>query len=183
MKASQIVTLSFLLGVILSACGKLSSGSPMDLESLTITPESEKIPSASAPLPAVSTTERTVTIAPESLSVEMVEKTKADLMERLGVLKEEIRIVDAKAVTWPDASLGCPKRGVMYVQMLTDGYVIQLEANGQKYEYHTDTGQNVILCDPDSGENNSLKNTDNNVQDGGPNQTKDRDVIFVTPTR
>ena len=30
-------------------------------------------------------------------------------------------VVDARAVTWPDSSLGCPEPGMMYTQVLVDG--------------------------------------------------------------
>ena len=49
-------------------------------------------------------------------------------------------------VEWRDASLGCPKPGVDYIQVLTPGYVIKLEAAGSVYEYHTDDAQRVVTC-------------------------------------
>jgi hypothetical protein len=47
---------------------------------------------------------------------------------------------------WSDTSLGCPQEGFMYAQVITPGYLIVLEAQGQTYEYHTDTQANVVLC-------------------------------------
>jgi hypothetical protein len=47
---------------------------------------------------------------------------------------------------WSDASLGCPQEGMMYAQVITPGYLIVLEAQGQTFEYHTDQGTNVVLC-------------------------------------
>ncbi len=138
----------------------------------------------SLPPSAVSTGQPSITLIPPNSSLDhLTQVIIADLAHRLELDPQLITVIDAQPVTWPDAGLGCPKRGVMYIQKLTDGYIVQLEANGQRYEYHTDTDQNIVLCEPNSPENNSLKDTDKSVQDGGPNETKDRDVIIVTPTR
>ena len=51
-----------------------------------------------------------------------------------------------EAVEWSDASLGCPQEGFMYAQVITPGYLIILEAQGEQYEYHTDQTTNVVLC-------------------------------------
>ena len=44
-----------------------------------------------------------------------------------------------------DGSLGCPQPGMNYVMMITPGYLIMLEANGQAYEYHTSMN-GVVWC-------------------------------------
>lgn len=75
-----------------------------------------------------------------------MELARQDLAERLGLPINEIAIVSTEAVEWPDASLGCPKPGMMYAQVITPGYRIILEAGGKRYEYHSDRGKRVILC-------------------------------------
>jgi hypothetical protein len=70
-----------------------------------------------------------------------------DLAQRLGIAKSSIRVIQAEAVEWPDASLGCPKPGMMYAQVITPGYRIVLQANGKRYEYHTGRGAAVVLCE------------------------------------
>lgn len=80
------------------------------------------------------------------------------------------------------ASLGCPQPGMVYAEVLTPGYLILLEANNDEYEYHTDLQDTFTFCDLVFKESSSSKNTDRNVEDGWPNQTKDKDVIIVTPT-
>lgn len=77
----------------------------------------------------------------------LIEKAKADLAQRLSVSTSQIKAIETKEVSWSDASLGCPKLGVLYIQVVTDGYLILLDANGATYEYHTDTGEQVILCE------------------------------------
>lgn len=64
--------------------------------------------------------------------------------------------IDAGSITvntveprrWNDGSLGCPRPGAVYPQVITSGYLIVLETDGQLYEYHTDRDRQVIRCDP-----------------------------------
>ncbi len=71
---------------------------------------------------------------------------KRDMASRLGVPIEEVRVVQVEAVEWPDASLGCPEPGKMYIQVITPGYRIVLQAAGKTFEYHTDRGSRAVLC-------------------------------------
>ena len=77
---------------------------------------------------------------------EMVAKTKAHLVAKLGVSEEEITVVSVEAVIWRDASLGCPMKGRMYAQVLTPGYQIILEVNGTQYDYRTNDLGFYLLC-------------------------------------
>jgi hypothetical protein len=74
-----------------------------------------------------------------------------DLARRLGLTREAIQLVSAEAVEWSDASLGCPQPGMMYAQVITPGFRVLLAARGQGYEYHTDEGRFVVLCEEDAG--------------------------------
>lgn len=71
----------------------------------------------------------------------------ADLAGQLGIAAEAITVRSVEQVEWNDASLGCAKPGQMYAQVITPGYRIVLEANGQSHEYHTGGGR-VIRCKP-----------------------------------
>ncbi len=77
----------------------------------------------------------------------VVRLAQEDLAQRLGLTPEAIRLVSAEAVEWPDTSLGCPRPGMMYAQVITPGFLVVLEAGGRTYEYHTDTGRFVVLCE------------------------------------
>ncbi len=75
-----------------------------------------------------------------------VVQASADLAGRLGVQAGSIRVKEAEAVQWSDASLGCPKPGFGYAQVIVPGYRILLEVNDKEYDYHV--GQNrMILCE------------------------------------
>lgn len=76
-----------------------------------------------------------------------VEAARRHLAEMLGVSQEQITLLHVETATWRDASLGCgqPSRG--YAQVITPGFRILLEHNGQRYELHSDqSGNFVIVC-------------------------------------
>lgn len=78
----------------------------------------------------------------------LVDLAKGDLARRLGVGVEEVTLVSAEAVEWPDASLGTPQPGMVYAQVITPGYKIILSARGQEYAYHSDQ-ERVVLVEHD----------------------------------
>ena len=79
-----------------------------------------------------------------------VEVARADLAKRLSLAPDQIHVVAAQAVTWPDGSLGCPKPGMMYTQSLVDGLLIRMEAGGKVYEYHGGGRGVPFFCDKPS---------------------------------
>jgi hypothetical protein len=70
---------------------------------------------------------------------------RQDLAARLGIPPASITTRSVRPTVWPDASLGCPKLGMMYAQVETPGYEIELEANGKTYQYNADQ-QRVVHC-------------------------------------
>jgi hypothetical protein len=56
-------------------------------------------------------------------------------------------VLRTEAREWPDRSLGCPKPGVGYAQVITPGLLIVVQARGRSFEYHTDDDE-VTLCEP-----------------------------------
>ena len=85
--------------------------------------------------------------SPSSRLEFLTEKAKEDLAQRLHLLIAQINLVETRAVTWSDSSLGCPQKGMFYTQVLTDGYLIRLEVDGTQYEYHADQNNYVFLCE------------------------------------
>lgn len=64
-----------------------------------------------------------------------------------GSSAEALTLRDWESVTWNDASLGCPKEGMMYAQVITPGYRFTFEANGNTIEVHTnETGSSAVVC-------------------------------------
>lgn len=78
----------------------------------------------------------------------MVTLAKQDLAERLDIEVDEIKVAEVEEMQWSDSSLGCPASDGFYMQVITPGYRITLQAEGESYDYHTDTGRTVVLCGP-----------------------------------
>jgi hypothetical protein len=111
----------------------------------------------------------------------LIEKAKEDLAQRLPIATTEISLAKAEEVVWSNGSLGCPQPGMVYAEVLTPGYLILLKASKNDFEYHTDLQDAITFCNFTFNESNPSKDMDKNVEDGWPNQTKDRDVIILTP--
>ena len=77
----------------------------------------------------------------------LIERAKADLANRLAVSTNEISLMEATSVIWPDSSLGCPQEGMLYMQVLTPGYLILLEHSGNTFEYHAGSRDSLVTCD------------------------------------
>jgi hypothetical protein len=64
----------------------------------------------------------------------------------LGVAPEAVRIVSVEARDWPDTALGCPRPGEVYAEVITPGFLIVVEADGETIEFHSDQRDNVVRC-------------------------------------
>lgn len=86
-----------------------------------------------------------VSIPTEAQSV--VDLAIADLTAKLSITKDQVTVVSVTAQEWRDSSLGCPKPGTAYLDVITPGYQIILEAGGKKYDYRSGRNDVVILCE------------------------------------
>jgi hypothetical protein len=85
--------------------------------------------------------------SPDPASQALVELARQNLAQVEGIKVEDITLVGVEAVEWSDSSLGCPRPGMNYLQVITPGYRISLEAQGKGYEYHSDQSSRVVRCD------------------------------------
>jgi hypothetical protein len=69
-----------------------------------------------------------------------------DLAKKIGAPESDIAGVAQEDVTWPDSCLGCVRTGETCSQVLTPGYRIVLRVRDATYEYHTNRGARVRLC-------------------------------------
>lgn len=76
----------------------------------------------------------------------LVAMAREDLMTRVDDPSNPIKLSGLTPVQWPDASLGCARPGEAYAQVVTDGFVIELEHDENQYAYHAGNGR-VVLCD------------------------------------
>jgi len=94
----------------------------------------------------------TMNITPE-IGINRMEDHKAiivaqkALSEELGVGVETIEVLSLTSVNWSDTSLGCPKIGMMYTQVLVSGYKVILKANEKEFDIHVGDGR-AVICLP-----------------------------------
>lgn len=77
-------------------------------------------------------------LALEEERADIVARARSDLAERLGIYTDAIETISVEAVDWPDACLGISTKGIFCAQVVTPGYRILLEFDGQRYEYRSD---------------------------------------------
>jgi hypothetical protein len=116
------------------------------METATPVGEKETISPTRTPLTEEEIMTPDDTVPPSAQQV--VQLAKEDLARRLDLPPEAIEVVSVEEVDWPDTSLGCPEPGMMYAQVITPGFQVVLEAEGQMYEYHTG-GRQLVLCGDD----------------------------------
>ena len=88
------------------------------------------------------------TVSPNQ-RIEML--ARKSLSVSLGISKDSFRIISSELVDWPDASLGCPKQGYLYAQVITNGYKLLFEYNETTYQLNTNMdGSNILICDTPS---------------------------------
>jgi hypothetical protein len=75
-----------------------------------------------------------------------VEAAQEDLAGRLQISVEQITVVSQTEKSWPDKSLGCPRKGMSYAQVLSNGSELILEAAGRKYAYHSGPRRPYFYC-------------------------------------
>jgi hypothetical protein len=135
--------------------------------SLTATPQESAVPDTAAtpqssspiapaidrtarPAPAV---ERVPTTPPAAAVVgevpaDLLGQILADAAQRSGVDVASIVVERGEAVEWSDGSLGCPRPGMVYLQVITPGYHVVLQAGGSSYDYRADERGRFLLCQP-----------------------------------
>jgi hypothetical protein len=89
-------------------------------------------------------------VAPNSTSLPAEQTTAQmaaiqDISKKYNIPAEQIKIISTQAMTWPNGCMGVVIPGVMCTDVIVDGFVIKLEANGQQFEIHSNQdGTSVI---------------------------------------
>src|SRR5687768_12515424 len=124
--------------VLLAACGGGTGVAP----TATRPPAAAPKPAVTATAPAAAPTPAVTRIAPaggptgtpgaggDPMTNPAVQAAVADLARRRGIDAARVRIGSVEAVDWPDAGLGCPEPGRVYVQVITPGWRTTLEVDG-----------------------------------------------------
>jgi hypothetical protein len=86
----------------------------------------------------------TIGVTPGALMV----KAKELLATKLGVSQSSITEISTMKKEWNDGSLGCPKPGIMYTQVVIEGYQIILQVKDKQYDFHAgNSPESVFLCE------------------------------------
>lgn len=151
MRYLWMITTYMFLVVGLSACQTAESTPlvPEGMEAQTATRGLNPEGMQTQTLTPVSTSEDTDMVSPvppNTNEQKLVTLAKEHLAQKLGIAVEQIALAEMKPVVWRDASLGCPKPGIDYIQVETPGYNIVLETGGKTYNYHTDKLNRFVMC-------------------------------------
>lgn len=68
------------------------------------------------------------------------------LLTQFGHARDQVKLLRAESVVWPDGSLGCPQPGEFYTQAPVSGYWIEIEVGSQRYDYRATSADNLRLC-------------------------------------
>jgi hypothetical protein len=139
-----LISLVCVLSLALSGCGTSQTPAAESPDLPPLNPQ--EIPTQQLP---DSPTQGDATQMNPSLPAlqKLIEQAQADLAQRLSVSISDISLVDAKEVTWPDGSLGCPQPGMFYTQVLTPGYLIELKYDIRHFEYHAGKAGSLTYCE------------------------------------
>jgi hypothetical protein len=155
------LTIILASGLVLSACAqgvREATLAPTSIPSATATvPAPTPTNAAPSPYPPQDTPATPIELTPvpteeESVTVQVpavvMNKIMADLEQRIGSKPDNVTIIKSEAVTWNDGSLGCPKRGVFYIQVLVEGYWVILQVGQTQYDYRVGgSGTPLVLCE------------------------------------
>ncbi|MCZ6536273.1 MAG: hypothetical protein O7C03_04525 [Gammaproteobacteria bacterium] len=68
------------------------------------------------------------------------------LSKKLSVEPDSVEVVHVAAMEWPNSSLGCPRPGMQYLQVITRGWLALLQTGKKAYRVHIGNKQ-AIVCD------------------------------------
>lgn len=130
-----------LLALSLVACGAEEADSGT-------TTSSRGLPPASIPGSTLTTTASPPMTGevPDGFLAAVVE----DAAGRANVGSEQLEVMRAEAVEWPDGSLGCPRPGELYVQVVVSGYWVEIAGPDQTFDYRLDESGSFRLCETGS---------------------------------
>lgn len=140
-----------LLLLVLTGCG--TPAGPAQVQQTETTaplPSSTAVATLDVPEVDVATVEApTATVPPTPYETGIpvppaaVEAQKA-LAERLRISADAVKITRIEEKKWPDGCLGAGRPDEICSQAIVDGFLVQLEADGVLYEYHTNQNGSLL---------------------------------------
>ena len=133
----RLLFLLVFAGLLAAACGP----EPLATSEPTPVPPTANAPTVTPAPPTAPPP--TATPAPVNLTPAEKNAVQA-LAATLGIAVDQIKLVSTEAVEWPDGCLGVTRIDALCIQVITPGFLIVLEANGQQYEYHTNRDGSAV---------------------------------------
>lgn len=87
-------------------------------------------------------------LVPDPIAAALVERVQRDWAAQTSAPASQVVLSSLLSVSWPDASLGCPRAGGSYPEQETPGYRIVVRVGDRAGVYHTDI-QKFVRCAPD----------------------------------
>jgi len=75
------------------------------------------------------------------------EQARAEAARQLKVPASEFTVVTIEPTQWSDSSLGCRKPNAMYLDVISDGYIVMLERQGTRHQVNV-AGSRAVMCGP-----------------------------------
>jgi hypothetical protein len=75
------------------------------------------------------------------------DQAKAEAARQLRAQTSDFTVVTIEPTQWSDSSLGCSKPGLMYTQVVSDGYTVVLEREGRRHQVNV-SGSRAVMCEP-----------------------------------
>ena len=101
-------------------------------------------------LPIIHVNHSVANEVPGGPEANLVLQARKDLAQRRSTSVDKVLLLEIRAVTWPDSSIGCPKAGKIYHQVAEKGFLIRLKVAKRMYFYHAAGSQNPFLCEQSS---------------------------------
>jgi hypothetical protein len=124
-----------LLAAIWIACGCSSSGSEGSLRPASVQPTEAPSGGPTAGPTVGPTQGPTASPGNVDLPASIVDAVVADIARIASLPVDQVTVVSAAPVTFPDGGLGCPEPGKVYIQVLVEGFRIVAKAGGTTYDY------------------------------------------------
>jgi hypothetical protein len=106
------------------------------------------VPTSSVETPAVTAQPSEVSPTPTHLPADLTPAQLAAIQEvstKYSIPVDQIKIISTEAMTWPNGCMGVVIPGAMCTDVIVDGFVVKLEADGQQFEIHTNQDGTSIL--------------------------------------
>ena len=95
---------------------------------------------------------KNMTNSSNDLNTDLINKIKEVVQATHRSPINQFKIQKIERKDWPNSALGCPKSGMQYMQVITPGYLVSVNADGIAHKVHTSENHAVVCgqSKPDS---------------------------------